>query len=163
MALPEAKTDFAWKNRDTLLVGTDFGPGSSTDSGYPRITKEWKRGTALEAAIVVYEGEKGDVAVAATSDRTPGFERDLVTRGITFWESEVFLREHGALIIGSESGRPLLCAGCLHAVRGIDLIQTEIGCHPSCSSTHLHTHLSLTFSRIGVLLRDRTQKLRMGR
>ena len=36
-ALPEAKSDVAWKDRDTLLVGTDFGPGSLTDSGYPRI------------------------------------------------------------------------------------------------------------------------------
>jgi prolyl oligopeptidase len=97
-ALPEAKSDVAWKDRDTLLVGTDFGPGSLTDSGYPRITKEWKRGTALDTAMLVYEGEKGDVAVAATSDRTPGFERDLVTRAITIWESDLFLRRHGALI-----------------------------------------------------------------
>ena len=44
--LPEAKSDVAWKDRDTLFVGTDFGPGSLTDSGYPRIVKEWKRGTA---------------------------------------------------------------------------------------------------------------------
>jgi prolyl oligopeptidase len=97
-ALPEAKSELAWKNRDTLLVGTDFGPGSLTDSGYPRITKEWKRGTALEAAALVYEGEKADVGVFATSDRTPGFERDLVARAITFWESDVFLRRNGALI-----------------------------------------------------------------
>jgi prolyl oligopeptidase len=96
--LPEAKSDLAWKNRDTLLVGTDFGPGSLTDSGYPRMTKEWKRGTTLEAATVVYEGEKADVGVFATSDRTPGFERDLVTRAVTFWKSDVFLRRSGVLI-----------------------------------------------------------------
>jgi prolyl oligopeptidase len=96
--LREAKSDVAWKDRDTLLVGTDFGPGSLTDSGYPRITKEWKRGTALDTATLVYEGDKGDVGVAAMSDRTPGFERDLVTRAITIWESDVFLRRHGALI-----------------------------------------------------------------
>ena len=29
------------------LRGTDFGPGSLTDSGYARIVKEWKRGTPL--------------------------------------------------------------------------------------------------------------------
>ena len=34
-ALPEAKSFVAWKDRDTLLVGTDFGPGSLTDSGLP--------------------------------------------------------------------------------------------------------------------------------
>jgi prolyl oligopeptidase len=97
-SLPEAKSDLAWKDRDTLLVGTDFGPGSLTDSGYPRLTKEWKRGTALAAAALVYEGEKADVGVFPTTDRTPGFERDLVTRGITFWESDVFLRRNGTLI-----------------------------------------------------------------
>jgi prolyl oligopeptidase len=97
-ALPEAKSFVAWKDRDTLLVGTDFGPGSLTDSGYPRTVREWKRGTALDRSTGVYEGEKADVAVIATSDRTPGFERDLVTRAVTFWESDVFLRRNGALI-----------------------------------------------------------------
>ena len=57
-ALPEAKSFVAWKDRDTLLVGTDFGPGSLTDSGYPRTIREWKRGTALDASTRVYEGRK---------------------------------------------------------------------------------------------------------
>src|SRR3990167_1703171 len=30
--LPEAKTDVAWESADSLLVGTDFGPGTLTDS-----------------------------------------------------------------------------------------------------------------------------------
>ena len=77
-ALPEAKSDVAWKDRDTLLVGTDFGPGTLTDSGYPRIVKEWKRGTKLADGTLVYEGEKVDVAVAAMRDMTKGFERDFV-------------------------------------------------------------------------------------
>jgi prolyl oligopeptidase PreP (S9A serine peptidase family) len=33
-----------------MIRGTDFGPGSMTDSGYPRIIKRWKRGTPLAAA-----------------------------------------------------------------------------------------------------------------
>ena len=45
--LPEAKSQVAWKDEDTIFVGTDFGPGSLTSSGYPRIVKEWKRGTPL--------------------------------------------------------------------------------------------------------------------
>ena len=48
--LPEAKSGIAWKDRDTVLVGTDFGPGSLTDSGYPRIVKRWRRGQPLEDA-----------------------------------------------------------------------------------------------------------------
>ncbi len=52
------KSDVAWLNRDTLLVGTDFGPGSMTDSGYPRIVKEWKRGTPISEAKTLFEGKK---------------------------------------------------------------------------------------------------------
>lgn len=34
--LPEAKSDLCYRGRDVLLVGTDTGEGSMTDSGYPR-------------------------------------------------------------------------------------------------------------------------------
>ncbi len=35
--LPEAKSDVAWRDRDWIYVATDFGPGSMTASGYPRV------------------------------------------------------------------------------------------------------------------------------
>src|SRR5205823_4549989 len=37
--LPEAKAAVGWIDLDTLYVGTDFGPGSLTTSGYPRIAR----------------------------------------------------------------------------------------------------------------------------
>src|SRR5262245_52990382 len=43
--LPEAKSEVAWRDLDSVFVGTDFGPGSLTKSGYPRIVKAWRRGT----------------------------------------------------------------------------------------------------------------------
>ena len=46
--LPEAKTGATWRNRDALYVGTDFGPGSLTRAGYPRIVKEWRSLLAVE-------------------------------------------------------------------------------------------------------------------
>ncbi len=49
-ALPAAKSEVAWAGPDALYVGTDFGPGSMTDSGYARIVKLWKRGTPLASA-----------------------------------------------------------------------------------------------------------------
>ena len=39
-ALPEAKSSLGWKDENTLWVGTDFGDGSLTTSGYPRLSKE---------------------------------------------------------------------------------------------------------------------------
>ncbi|MFN8092617.1 MAG: prolyl oligopeptidase family serine peptidase [Vicinamibacteria bacterium] len=96
--LPEAKSSAAWLDRDTLYVGTDFGPGSMTTSGYPRIAKTWKRGTPLAAAETVYEGQAADVSVTAARDHTKGFERDYVFRGVTFFSNEMFLRRDGKLV-----------------------------------------------------------------
>ena len=90
--LPEAKTDASWIDANTLYVATDFGPNSMTASGYPRIVKEWKRGTPLSAAKTVYEGKHDDLSISASHDATPGFERDFVSRGIEFFSSETFVR-----------------------------------------------------------------------
>ena len=89
---PEAKGDLGWIDLDTVYVATDFGPGSMTDSGYPRIVKEWKRGTPIESATVVYEGTAKDMAVGAGHDDTPGYERDFVRRAIAFYNDELYLR-----------------------------------------------------------------------
>ena len=96
--LPEAKTQIEWVDRDTLFVGTDFGPGSMTDSGYPRVVKEWKRGTPLAAARTVFEAERADVSTFAIVDATPGFERRYVGRAMDFYRSETFLQSGGRLI-----------------------------------------------------------------
>ena len=90
--LPEAKTNVAWKDQDHLYVATDFGPGSMTTSSYPRIVKEWRRGTPLSSATTVYEAKNDDMSVAALRDNTPGFERDFVVRQIAFYDSETFVR-----------------------------------------------------------------------
>ncbi len=95
--LPEAKSRVSWKDKDTLLVGTDFGEGTLTTSGYPRVVKQWKRGTPLSEAKTIYEGEPSDVSVTGVYDKTPGFEREFVSRNITFWTSELFLVEEEEL------------------------------------------------------------------
>jgi prolyl oligopeptidase len=95
--LPEAKSSVDWRDRNRLFVGTDFGPGSLTQSGYPRVVKEWKRGTPLTEARLVFEGRPEDVAVGAARDQTRGYKREFVSRGKTFWTSELFLRRDGRL------------------------------------------------------------------
>jgi prolyl oligopeptidase len=91
-ALPEAKSQVAWIDDDHIYVATDFGPGTMTTSSYPRIVKEWKRGTPLTSAQTVYEGKESDMSISAYRDRTPGFERDFVQRALEFYNSETFLR-----------------------------------------------------------------------
>jgi prolyl oligopeptidase len=95
--LPEAKTHVDWLDRDTLLVGTDFGPGSLTDSGYARVIKRWKRGQPLASAEKVFEGERTDVAADSSVDHTPGFERVLFHRAPDFYTSLVWLWHDGRL------------------------------------------------------------------
>jgi len=75
--LPEAKSQVSWKDKDTLWVGTDFGEESLTTSGYPRIAKEWKRGTSLDTAVTVFEGTVDDVAATVYSDLTMDEHYDL--------------------------------------------------------------------------------------
>lgn len=88
--LPEAKSRIGWEDEDTVLVGTDFGPDSLTESGYPRIIKRWRRGRPLAEAETVFAGAATDVAVGAGRDRTPGFERTLISRAIDFFNDEVY-------------------------------------------------------------------------
>lgn len=96
--LPEAKTDVTWQDADTVIVGTDFGPGSLTESGYPRITKRWKRGEPLAEAVELFAGEVSDVSVGGGFDPTPGFERLLVSRAFDFFNSERYELRDGELI-----------------------------------------------------------------
>ncbi len=90
--LPEAKSRVDWRDRNTLYVGTDFGPGSLTDSGYPRIVKEWKRGTPLSSASLVMEGKPEDTWVQAGVVHDHGRTYEFIHRGLTFFTSDVFVR-----------------------------------------------------------------------
>ncbi|MFB7311124.1 prolyl oligopeptidase family protein [Streptomyces sp. NPDC056192] len=95
----ESKTRIGWIDADTVFIGTDFGPGSLTDSGYPRTVRRWRRGTPLEEAALVFEGEAGDVSTGGWRDTTPGFERDFVARSMDFFRSEVYLLTPDATLV----------------------------------------------------------------
>jgi len=89
--LPEAKSDVSWIDIDRVFVGTDFGAGSMTTSGYPRIAKLWTRGRPLAEAKLVFEGKPTDMEAYAAHDPTKGFERDFVIRMPSFFSRETFL------------------------------------------------------------------------
>ena len=95
--LPESKTDVSWIDKDHIYVGTDFGEGSMTESSYPRIVKEWTRGTPLSDAVTVHEAKKTDLGIGAYHDHTPGFERDFVSVVTDFFHNELYLRKDGKL------------------------------------------------------------------
>ncbi|MFL6802057.1 MAG: S9 family peptidase, partial [Sphingomicrobium sp.] len=87
--LPTAKSNISWAGPDALFIGTDFGPGSLTDSGYPRIVKLWKRGTPLSAAIRIAEGEKADVSIQAYGVVDGDRIWPLLNRSVDFFHSKI--------------------------------------------------------------------------
>jgi prolyl oligopeptidase len=117
-SLPAAKSDVSWIDADHLFVGTDFGPGTLTRSGYPRSVRIWKRGTPLSEASLVYEGPETSVRAAGRRIRTARGDIDIVTDELTFWKAKQFQLVRGtlewldipetAVIAGGYDGRLLL-------------------------------------------------------
>lgn len=90
--LPESKGDASWRDRDTLYIARDFGPGTLTTSGYPRIVKEWKRGTPMAEAKTIFEGRETDVGVDSEVVHEKGRRYERIQRGIDFWTREERIR-----------------------------------------------------------------------
>jgi prolyl oligopeptidase len=90
--VPEAKARVAWKDENTLWIGTDFGEGSLTKSGYPRTSREWKRGTKLDSAVTIFEGSVDDVSVGAYSMHTPEGRYDFVNKTPEFFRGTTYMR-----------------------------------------------------------------------
>jgi prolyl oligopeptidase len=89
--LPEAKSNVAWADADTLLVATDFGADTMTASGYPRQVKRWKRGTPLSAATLVKEGVTSDISMSPRSAMDGDRRWTFLNRGLTFYTGQLFI------------------------------------------------------------------------
>lgn len=86
--VPEAKSAVAWLDENTLLVGTDWGEGTMTESGYPFVLKRWSRGTPLASATEVMRGQNTDVGVfAGALQDTDGRRVPIAVEADTFFES----------------------------------------------------------------------------
>ncbi|MFW2350791.1 prolyl oligopeptidase family serine peptidase [Qipengyuania sp.] len=97
--LPEAKSNVAWFDADTLFVGTDEGEGSLTDSGYPRLVRLWQRGTDFSAARQVAEGEQADISVSGFSVLDGDTRWRFINRSPSFWTNEFALvKEDGTTV-----------------------------------------------------------------
>ena len=89
--LPEAKSNVAWFDEDTLFVGTDEGEGSLTDSGYPRLVKLWDRGTDFSTARQIAEGEQADISASGFSVLDGDTRWRFVNRSPSFWTNQISL------------------------------------------------------------------------
>ena len=118
--LTEAKSSITYLDEDTVLFGTDFGAGSMTTSGYPRLVKLWKRGTPMAEARTVYEGQDSDVASAGVVFRNPAGTLALVQRAVSFFTTEYYALAPD----GTTHLMPLPLGADLKGAQGGDLIFT---------------------------------------
>ncbi len=88
--VPEAKNRVSWWDRNTLVVGTDYGPGTMTGSGYPRVLKLWKRGETLASAKQIFDVPVDDVWADAIVSHEKNRTDRMLLRGITFWTNQLF-------------------------------------------------------------------------
>ncbi len=96
--LTESKGDVEWRDMDSIYIARDFGPGSLTTSGYPRIVKEWKRGTPVGEARTVFEGKESDVGVGPVVVNEKGRRYERVNRAVDFWNAEEYFRRGDAWV-----------------------------------------------------------------
>lgn len=90
--VPESKNTTTWADRDTLLVAMAEGAGTVTRSGYPRLVKQWKRGTPWSAATVVAEGTEGDIGISPFAVMDGDVRRMAISRNVGFFEARVSMR-----------------------------------------------------------------------
>ncbi len=92
--IPEGKHRIDWLDANTLLVATDFGPGTLTESGYPFIVKALKRGQTLAQATEVFRGDAGDGGYGVSPSVYRSAKGDvlgvIVTRPLDTFRSETW-------------------------------------------------------------------------
>lgn len=87
LALPAAKTQISWDGPDAWYVGSDFGPGTLTASGYARTVRRLQRGEDPAAAPEAFGVAADHVMAVVSVDSTPGFERTTAHDVIDFFNS----------------------------------------------------------------------------
>ncbi|OGR44584.1 MAG: hypothetical protein A2X35_00320 [Elusimicrobia bacterium GWA2_61_42] len=89
--LEESNSGIAWLDKNTLLLAEALGPESLTASGYPRVVRKWRRGTAPQTAPVLLEAKKEDIETGVRCHFRPEGKACIVNRKTSFYESEQFL------------------------------------------------------------------------
>lgn len=83
--VPTAKSSVSWVDADTVFVATDTGPGSMTESSYPRQVRRVTRGQKIADAPVIFEVPVDHAQAAVYKDHTPGFERVVAMDLVDFF------------------------------------------------------------------------------
>ncbi len=90
--VPEAKSNVSWVGEDALLVGTDWGDDSLTNSGYALEIRLWKRGTDMHSGESVFKGEAVDTLVAPFVVHNDDQDYSFIVRLFADWNEKQYLR-----------------------------------------------------------------------
>jgi len=83
--VPESKSRLGWRDLDSVFLGPASDASQMTDSGYPRLVQIWERGTPIESAKTIFEGEQTDVAVSGIRVWDGDAFYDMIVRSPTFF------------------------------------------------------------------------------
>jgi prolyl oligopeptidase len=89
--LDEAKSYASFVGDNTVIFATNFGGGTLTGSGYPRIVKLWTRGTPIANAKPVFDGKQDDVVVDPLVFRTKDGGLPIIVEGKTFFDAAYYI------------------------------------------------------------------------
>ncbi len=95
--LDRAKQNLEWVDRDTLLVAKPTSDADTTESGYPFVIRELKRGQAWAQAKEVFRGDRKDTLVAprVLRDADGKLAAMIAERRVGFFEAEFYLLDGG--------------------------------------------------------------------
>jgi prolyl oligopeptidase len=90
-----AKGSASYLDENTLIIQSDFGPGTITNAGYPMQVKLWQRGTPLDSAKLIFSGKSTDVGCSGYRVRDDKINYLEIVRFVTSTTSELFVIKDG--------------------------------------------------------------------
>lgn len=96
-SLPRGKHAVTWVSADEILVATNWGEGTTTKSGMPRILKSWRRGEAIHNAAAVLNQGARSASVSARSFYEDGKPTFIGVRRRSWADADFFHLKTGGL------------------------------------------------------------------
>ncbi len=92
----ESKSSATWVDKDNIVVATDYGEGSMSTSGYPRIAKLWKRGSLINDATMIAETDTTDMGLFVYGIYAEGQQKVFISSKKSFYETDLYLLDSGS-------------------------------------------------------------------
>ena len=90
--VPEAKSRVSWAGEDALLVGTDWGDNSMTNSGYPLEIRYWKRGAEMHVGKSLFKVDVVDTMLAPFVLHNDDKDYPFIVRFYADWNENQYIR-----------------------------------------------------------------------